>query len=132
MDWYMMVWQRYADFNGRSRRREYWMFALFNALIGAVVGMIAAVMFTTTRSSYIGVVIYGLLCLYFLAALIPSLAVSVRRLHDIGMTGWMLLIGLVPLIGSLALLVMSLLDGNPGPNQYGPNPKATKQMAMNQ
>jgi uncharacterized membrane protein YhaH (DUF805 family) len=127
----MMVWQKYADLNGRSRRREYWTFALFNALIGAVVGAVAAVMFTTTRSSVFGLVIYGLLFLYCLAAFIPGLAVGVRRLHDIGMSGWLVLICLVPGIGGLVLLVLFCLDSNQGPNQYGPNPKAIGQMAMN-
>jgi len=131
MEWYLMVWQKFAEFNGRSRRMEYWMFSLINCVIAVALGVVAGVMLTATRSSVIGVVICGLLGLYGVAAIIPSLAVSVRRLHDVGISGWMMLICLVPFIGGLALLVMHLMDSNPGPNQYGPNPKAIQQMAVN-
>jgi uncharacterized membrane protein YhaH (DUF805 family) len=131
MEWYLMVWQKYADFNGRSRRKEYWMFTLFNVIILGALEIVAFASFTSTKSSIIGVIFGLAIALYGLAALVPSLACGVRRLHDIGMSGWLLLISLVPFLGGLALLVLLLLDSNPGPNQYGPNPKLNPQLTMN-
>jgi uncharacterized membrane protein YhaH (DUF805 family) len=116
MDWYMMAWKKFAEFNGRSRRTEYWMFALFNCIVFTVLA-IAAVAFGKA-----GVMFWALCALYWLAAIIPSIAVAVRRLHDIGMNGLWLLLAFVPL-GNLVLLVFACLDSTPGPNQYGPNPK---------
>jgi uncharacterized membrane protein YhaH (DUF805 family) len=132
MEWYLMVWRKYAEFNGRARRKEYWMFSLINCLVAFVLGIVAGVMFTATNSASLGAVVFGLLGLYSLAVLVPSLAVAVRRLHDIGMSGWLLLIGLIPGIGGLVLLVLTLLDSKPGANQYGPNPKEYPQLAINQ
>ena len=121
MEWYRMVWQKYAQFDGRSRRKEYWMFALVNVLIS--IAMCAGILFGfATRNSAVGVA-FAILCgLYGLAGLIPGIAVSVRRLHDIGRSGWWLLIDFVP-FGCFVLLVFLVLDGTPGPNEYGPDPK---------
>lgn len=113
MNWYLKVLKDYAKFTGRARRTEFWMFALINLLISlglAVVGVIAG-----GRG-----VLQGL---YALAVLIPSLAVSVRRLHDTNRSGWWMLIGLIPLIGAIVLLVFAVQDSQVGDNQYGPNPK---------
>jgi uncharacterized membrane protein YhaH (DUF805 family) len=119
LSWYLEALKKYAVFGGRSRRTEYWYFVLFNIIVTIVLGLIDALL--GTRSSYAGA---GLLSgIYSLAVLIPTLAVTVRRLHDIDRTGWWILIGLVPLIGGIVLLVFALLDGTPGSNQYGPNPK---------
>lgn len=131
MEWYLRVWRNYADFNGRSRRKEYWMFALFNMLVCGVAEIAALTTFTSTKSSPLGLLIFAVLGIYGLAVLVPGLAVSARRLHDIGMSGWLLLVALVPVIGGLVLLVLFLIDSNPGTNQYGPNPKATTQVATN-
>ena len=119
MNWYLKVLKQYADFNGRARRKEYWMFVLFN-IIFAVVAVILDNIFGTAIEG-IG---YGLFyILYALAVLIPGIAVSVRRLHDIGKSGWMILIALIPLIGVIWLLVLMVTDSSPGENKYGPNPK---------
>src|SRR5215475_10431383 len=96
MEWYMMVWRKYAEFNGRARRREYWMFALVNMVIILAVEAVSFGLLTATKSSAFGFLLGGLMVLYCLAVLIPSLSVAVRRLHDIGMSGWLLLISLVP------------------------------------
>lgn len=123
MEWYRMVWQKYARFDGRSRRKEYWMFQLVNLIIGVALGACILISFFAARSLSVSValgIVYGL---YGLATLIPSLAVSVRRLHDIGRSGLWLLICLIP-GGSLVIFVFSVLDGTPGPNEYGPDPKA--------
>jgi uncharacterized membrane protein YhaH (DUF805 family) len=105
-------------FGGRSRRKGYWDFLLFNIIVAIVLAWIDALL-GTFSSSGIGVLsgIYGL------AILIPSLAVTVRRLHDIDRSGWWILINLFPLIGSIVLLVFAVSEGTPGNNQYGPNPK---------
>ena len=119
MSWYLQALKKYAVFSGRSRRMEYWYFVLFNIIVSIVLGWIDALL--GTLGSGMGV---GLLSgIYGLAILIPSLAVTVRRLHDIDRSGWWILIGLVPLIGVIVLLVFALLDGTPGDNRYGPNPK---------
>ena len=114
----------YANFEGRARRSEYWYFVLFNTLISYS---------TILISSYIdpmfGMVVYGLVILGFL---IPGIAVVVRRLHDTGKSGWMILIGLIPFIGAIVLLVFMCLDSEPGSNQYGHNPKEESDDLMDQ
>jgi uncharacterized membrane protein YhaH (DUF805 family) len=128
MDWYLTVWRKYADFNGRAQRKEYWMFTLVNS---AIILTLYAAFTVCSLNEYpaLGVVFGGALCLYVLATIIPGLAVSVRRLHDAGFSGWLVLLALLPLL-SIAVLVMTLLDSNPGPNQYGPNPKAVPEFSM--
>ena len=119
MSWYLQALKKYAVFSGRSRRMEYWYFVLFNIIVSIVLGVIDGLL--GTSGSYAGA---GLLSgIYGLAVLIPSLAVTVRRLHDTDRSGWWILIALVPLIGVIVLLVFALLEGTPGDNQYGPNPK---------
>lgn len=119
MNWYLAVLKNYAGFSGRARRKEYWMFALFNIIFVAV-----AVILDNLVGTAIDGIGYGLFYfLYLLAVLIPSLAVAVRRLHDVGKSGWMILIGLIPIIGAIWLLVLYVSDSQPGENQYGPNPK---------
>ena len=123
MNWYLKVLNQYSDFNSRARRKEYWMFALVNFIISMlIVGVDNALGFSF---NYIGNVsgtgVFNLL--YNLLILIPSLAVAVRRLHDIGKSGWMLLIGLIPLVGVIWLLILLLRDSEARENKYGPNPK---------
>jgi uncharacterized membrane protein YhaH (DUF805 family) len=115
MNWYLdVVKNKYATFGGRARRQEYWMFFLINLLIALGIGIVEGI---------IG--LGGILgMLYALAMLIPGIAVSVRRLHDTGRSGWWLLIGLVPFIGWIVVLVFMVLDSQPGDNAYGANPKA--------
>ena len=120
MSWYLEVLKKYAVFSGRARRKEYWMFILFNIIITVVLALIDYL--TGTFSPRAGVGLLG--GLYALAVLIPSLAVTVRRLHDTDRTGWWILIGLIPVIGGIVLLIFMLLDSQSGANQYGPNPKA--------
>ncbi len=114
MNWYLEVLKKYADFSGRARRTEYWMFALFN-FIFLMVALLLDVLLGTIAVFY---------ALYALAMLIPSLAVGVRRLHDVGKSGWMLLIAFIPIIGGIWLLVLYLTDSQLGTNKWGPNPKA--------
>jgi uncharacterized membrane protein YhaH (DUF805 family) len=122
MNYYLSVLKKYAVFSGRSQRAEYWYFFLFNIIIGFVLGFIDGIIGT-----YDPVSGYGLISgLYMFAVLIPGIAVGIRRLHDIGKSGWMLLIALIPLIGAIWLLVLMATDSNPGDNKYGPNPKGIK------
>lgn len=118
MNWYLEVLRKYAVFSGRARRKEYWMFAVFNIIISIILGIIDAVLFKKSETDL------GILgAIYALAVLLPSLAVSVRRLHDTGRSGWWLLISFIPLLGWLVLLIFMILDSEPGDNEYGPTPK---------
>lgn len=119
MNWYLKCLKQYADFSGRARRKEYWMFTLFNIIFTIVTIILDNVLGTASPELSYGL-FYGL---YVLAMFIPGLAVSVRRLHDVGKSGWMILITLIPLIGPIWLLVLILTDSNPGENKYGQNPK---------
>lgn len=118
MNWYVTVLKKYAEFNGRARRSEYWYFVLFNVIISIILTLIDYSVFGTgiegpsTISS-----------IYSLALLVPSLAVAVRRLHDTGRSGWNLLWAFLPLIGAILLIVWLATDGQPGSNEYGQNPK---------
>jgi len=113
VNWYLGVLKKYADFNGRARRKEFWMFALISFIIAVILSVV---------DGMIGVPVLG--AIYALGVLLPSIAVGARRFHDIGKSGWWLLIGLIPLLGGLILLIFFVLDSNPGDNKYGPNPKA--------
>ncbi|MBC6460830.1 DUF805 domain-containing protein [Actinomadura sp. HBU206391] len=113
MNWYIAVLKNYSDFSGRARRTEYWIFFLVNVIISVVFGVLIVM---TDGFLYV-------FLLYALAVLIPSLAVGVRRLHDTGRSGWWLLISLVPFVGAIILIYFFVLEGEPGDNVYGPNPK---------
>jgi uncharacterized membrane protein YhaH (DUF805 family) len=119
MNWYLKVLKQYADFSGRARRQEYWMFVLFN-MIFAIVAMIL--------DNVLGIAMEGigygpLYGLYVLAMFIPGLAVGVRRLHDVGKSGWMFLIVLIPFVGGIWLLVLLCTDSQLENNKWGQNPK---------
>jgi uncharacterized membrane protein YhaH (DUF805 family) len=112
MNYYLEVLKKYAVFQGRARRSEYWYFILFNFIFCIVLGIIS--------------LIPGFVFLYFLYALamfIPSLAVGVRRLHDTNRSGWNYFFVLIPIVGSIILIVFLATEGNQGTNQYGPDPK---------
>ncbi|UFS94668.1 DUF805 domain-containing protein [Nocardia huaxiensis] len=115
------VLTQYATFSGRARRSEYWWFVLFSFLVGLVASMLDAVLGTRwgddgARGGLFQAIVW-------IALLLPTLAVGARRLHDIDRTAWWLLLHLIPCVGSIVLFVFAVLDGTPGPNQYGPDPK---------
>ena len=129
MDWMLMPLRRYADFKGRSRRKEYWMFFLLIFIVYTVA--LVPMFLGGTMASMgeqngpgplftLGMVLVGL---FALAILILSIAVQVRRFHDQDRSGWMVLIGLIPYVGGLILLVFMCLEGTRGPNRFGPDPK---------
>ncbi len=114
MNHYVACFQKFATFTGRSGRAEYWMFTLFNLLISFALNILTAV-------TEVGIfAILGLV--YGLIALLPGLAVFVRRMHDTGRSGWWFLLGFVPLIGVIVLIVFLVQPSQPGDNQYGPEP----------
>lgn len=120
MDWYLMALKKYAEFQGRAQRKEYWMFTLFNFLAMVLLGAVGALLGGGGEGG-LGDVLQGL---YGLGVLVPGIAVTVRRLHDIGKSGWWGLVALIPLIGSLILIYFAVKDSQPESNEYGPNPKA--------
>lgn len=127
MEWMLLPLKRYADFNGRSRRKEYWMFVLLQVIVLLVLGVMfaiaAAVMGSDKGPGPLAWLVGAVMALVALALIVPSIAVSVRRFHDQGKSGWFYLISLVPYVGGLVVLVFMCLEGTPGPNEYGEDPK---------
>jgi uncharacterized membrane protein YhaH (DUF805 family) len=121
MQWYTDVIKKYVVFSGRARRKEFWMFVLFNVIISIILGFIDRLIGTDygRGNGVLGTI-------YSLAVLLPSLGVTWRRLHDTNRSGWWILIGLIPIIGWIVLLVFYIQEGNAGDNQYGPDPKAAE------
>ncbi len=124
MKWYLKCLNQYADFSGRARRTEYWMFTLFNMIFTLLTLFIGALLGTALFGAS-GTIIgsMGLYVLYLIAIFIPGLSVFVRRLHDTENSGWMFFILLIPLIGSIWVFVLLIMDSKPGENKWGPNPK---------
>ncbi len=119
MNYYIEVMKKYAVFTGRARRKEFWMFTLIYTLIFIVLSVVDGIIGT-------GAMLFetGLLSgIFSLVSLCPSIAVTIRRLHDIDRSGWWILIGLVPIAGVIVLIIFAAKDGQPGSNQYGSNPK---------
>lgn len=132
MEWMLMPYKRYAEFSGRSRRKEYWMFVLLFVIVYAVC---YALIFTGMPSydpatgqmaggggGVLSMIGSAALLIFALGSFIPSLAVMIRRLHDQDKSGWFVLLSLVPL-ANIVLLVFMCLEGTKGPNKYGPDPK---------
>lgn len=107
-EWYVIPFQKYIEFTGRSRRKEFWIFTLCNFAISVILAVLGLDFIST---------------LFSLGILLPSIAVGIRRLHDIGKTGWWLLIGLIPIVGLIVLIYFYIQEGDSAANEYGPNPK---------
>jgi uncharacterized membrane protein YhaH (DUF805 family) len=130
--WVLQVFKKYADFSGRARRREYWWFALFQwavSLLLTLIGgfslwdiLLALVTGQTYMLAYMGAW-FTILIIFYLGTIVPSLAVGARRLHDTNRNGAYLLFPLIPLVGTILLIVYLAQDSDPGNNRYGPNPK---------
>jgi uncharacterized membrane protein YhaH (DUF805 family) len=120
MNYYLKVLRQYVDFKGRARRAEYWNFVLFSTLISIVLLLVDTYVLGTNPMAGESGIIGNL---YSLAVFLPSLGVLVRRLHDVGKSGWFFLIVLIPLIGAIWLLVLLFKDSEQGENKWGPNPK---------
>ncbi|EIZ2110937.1 DUF805 domain-containing protein [Salmonella enterica] len=115
MQWYLQVLKSYAVFSGRARRKEYWMFTLINIIVSVILSIIQSALGMEEHQVII--------LIYSLILLLPSIGVSVRRLHDTERSGYWILIGLIPLIGSIVLLVFMCQNGTTGRNKYGADPK---------
>lgn len=125
MNWYLKVLKQYVDFNGRARRKEYWMFVLIHIII---IGVLSFVTFLgsdilSSRGSDFDYMIFILIGIYILATILPTIAVTVRRLHDINKSGWWYLINFLPYVGGFILLIFNCMDSIDGPNKWGKNPK---------
>lgn len=136
MEWMLMPLKRYAEFSGRSRRKEYWMFFLLHLIVLFAIGIFGAILGTFSPEAFTpegiggistgGIILFSLFGLYALAIFIPSLAVQVRRLHDTERSGWWVLLGIIPIvnyIGFIVLLVFYCLEGTKGKNRFGDDPK---------
>lgn len=127
MNYYLNVLKNYAIFSGRARRSEYWYFALFNFIFSIVAVALDHALGTTFKFETFNGTInspYGYCYLiYVLVIFLPGLAVVVRRLHDVGKSGWFIFISLIPIVGAIWLLVLLFTDSISGPNKWGLNPK---------
>ena len=132
--WLECFTKHYADFSGRARRREYWGTVLFNALIQAglsiILSIVATILFSSieingevTFSPLFFLLLDTPIYIYLLIWLLPGLAVAVRRLHDIGKSGWNLLWILLPIVGAIMLIYWYCQDSELGENKWGANPK---------
>jgi uncharacterized membrane protein YhaH (DUF805 family) len=121
--WKKVVRDNYANFDGRARRAEYWNFVLANFLITLSMYFLMFIFALSVILSFMSIVMIVVLLVYNIAVLLPNLAVMVRRLHDTNKSGWLLLLGLIPLLGGIILLVFFVEEGNRGTNQYGSDPK---------
>jgi uncharacterized membrane protein YhaH (DUF805 family) len=120
MNWYLKVLRQYADFKGRARRKEFWMFTLFHTIFYIALVILDNLLGTTRQ----GVFSFGWLeSIYYWATFVPTLAVTCRRLHDIGKSGWWNLLIFVLLVGWIILTVWRCKDSQAGENKYGTNPK---------
>lgn len=122
MYWYLEVLRKYAVFSGRARRKEFWMFALVNFIVSFAIGVLGNIL---------GMSEFNVpSMLYSLVILIPSLAVSIRRMHDIDKSGLWILIALLPFVGWIWYIILACREGNPDANEYGPNPKLSPDGGM--
>ncbi len=117
MNHFLSAFKKYAVFSGRAQRAEYWYFFIFYFIV-----LVAILAFEPIESRIVS-------NLFSLLMLLPALAVSSRRMHDIGKSGWMILLNFIPLIGQIWFFVLAVTDSNPGTNKYGPNPKAIQPIA---
>ncbi|MGE0179320.1 MAG: DUF805 domain-containing protein [Sphingomonas sp.] len=126
MHWMLMPLRRYAQFEGRSRRKEFWMWVLFTSIVStlfALLGLWGAESRLFSSEDELMLYFICTLGLFSVVIFIPNLAVVVRRLHDTDRSGWNILWGFVPLVGGFILLYFYVLEGTRGPNRFGPDPK---------
>lgn len=122
MYWYIRNMQNYGNFDGRARRKEFWMFQLVNQLVLYVFYLISPVFLWNTYLSFL------FLILMIIVAIIPAWSVMVRRLHDINFSGLWILINLVPFLGPITLFIFTVMEGTSGDNKFGPDPKVTEEI----
>lgn len=123
MHWYIQVLKKFDDFDGRARRKEYWMFNLIDFIFVIIISFIDTTIFNTSFSDYGPIFI-----VYTLVTFIPALAVSVRRMHDVGKSGWFIFVGVIPIIGWIWIFIVLITDSELFTNKYGPNPKVEEEL----
>ena len=123
------IFKNYGNFKGRARRSEYWFFVLFNFLVTFLISFLSSLLASGSNNPELSLIPSAFLGIYSLVIIIPSFSVMCRRLHDIGKSGSYIFFALIPVVGSIFLWVWTLQDGQPGPNQYGPDPKGRGQSA---
>ena len=134
MKWYLKVMlENYVNFSGRARRTEYWMFSLFFFIICMALLLLTFLLYAAmgdtvnyTSNEWVNNVIGGLWILFFAAHILPGFALTIRRLHDIGKSGWWYLVAFIPYIGSLIIFIFSVMPGQEGVNTWGPDPKISE------
>lgn len=117
------VFENYANFSGRARRKEYWYCCLTLFILNMLMQVVSAISSVESSSSILVLGLSIVLLLAYMCLIIPNISLSIRRLHDIGKSGWYLLIGFIPLVGGIILLVWFCREGETGPNKWGPDPK---------
>lgn len=129
-EYMVMPLKRYAEFDGRSRRQEYWMFTLLQVGLyaAAITLLVAGAAAGNGEGGGLTVVFVLILVLLWLGLIVPNIAVTVRRLHDQDKTGWLYLLNFIPYIGWLIVMVLMCIEGTRGPNQFGPDPKGRQQL----
>jgi len=131
IDWYKKaIFDNYANFSGRARRSEYWYYLLTNFIVVMLLFIISGFLsFLHYSLGIVGMILYFL---YLALTIVPSLAVIVRRLHDVGKSGWYYFIAFIPFIGFIWLLVLLVTDSEYGTNAWGPNPKTAADDGINE
>jgi uncharacterized membrane protein YhaH (DUF805 family) len=119
MGWFLMAWMRAVEFSGRSRRKEYWMFTLINSIVVLCAVLAVPLISSSGWTSPMRIVLWA----YLWISMLPSLSVTVRRLHDVDKSGWWYFVSFVPLIGAIYLLILMCTDGDSGWNRFGASPK---------
>jgi uncharacterized membrane protein YhaH (DUF805 family) len=122
MNYYIEVLRRWNDFSGRSRRAEFWYFVLFNLIIPVILYFL---IFYTNTSYEIIRIIFWIYAVYCLVLIIPNLALLTRRMHDIGKSGWMIFINLIPIFGAIWFLLLLVRESDSGDNKYGKDRKSS-------
>jgi len=128
MNWYLKGLKQYADFSGRARRKEFWMFALFNMIFAIAWTLLLTLLFVGINSNTnydLAGAVNAAYYSYAAALMLPGMAVTVRRLHDVGRSGWWILIAFIPIVGIFWLLGFMLTEGQQADNEYGANPKTS-------
>jgi len=123
LGWYFAVLKKYAEFGGRAQRAEFWFFQLFNFIVSVGLGVLDGIFFTTeVLSEGLG----PIALIYLIGVFLPTLGVSVRRLHDTGRSGWWFLLYFIPIVGLIVFLVFNVQDSQSTANKFGPNPKSSR------
>jgi len=112
---YFSILKKYAVFTGRANRKEFWMFVLVNIIISVIFSIL-------TRIPILRVIFWIVLILFSLAVLIPGIALGIRRLHDLNLSGWLMLLCLIPVVNVIAVFLLCVIEGNQYDNQYGSAP----------